>query len=59
MMVGLILLFIGYILIGLSLSLSRAKESIANEFPGEWDSTTFLIKCCFKWPLLLVNKSRR
>ena len=55
---GLIFIFFGYLVIGMALSVSWFNESYENN-PDNFDSSTFLFKCMFKWPSLLVNKDRR
>ena len=56
---GIIFVLLGYVTIGAALSLAWVTESVRAAPEGEWDATTYLIKCCLKWPKLLVNKDAR
>lgn len=52
MIIALIFSLLGYFAIGTMLAMYWAKNA---QLDG-WDPLLYVLKCCFKWPLMIANK---
>lgn len=57
-MLFIFLILVSYMTIGIILSMYWADQSI-DDAGEDWDALAFLLRCCFKWPVMIFESKRR